>query len=471
VALVESASNLVDGASRVPGLRLRRLAERWRWYHFYFVLAVFDLVVILASIGLYHQSLRSYQRSLAALTTLGAKQSWVTDLRAAVVELNAPGNDVFESRQLVVERKRFDDLRARVQRLLEARPLPAFALPDFEGKLAEMVDVEESIFSLFDALLSADGNPEDEKALFNRASARMATMDRAQADALKALGDVEQSLRSEQQGLLVNYEHSLRRNIVAQRYFFVTVAVALVGMFLFGRTLQRANEQMVADRRRILEERQAHLMAIGEVCATVAHGLSNPLAGIYAAAQLARERVGEGPLSEILEDIESESRRLGDRARRLLDFSRPLQPHLAAVDVRGLFEGVVRGLQSSHKNVHYAVDVVESLRLHADVDMLGEALHELGVNAIRAMGGEGTLRFEARRTDAMASIRVVDQARGVPAAIRPRLFELFFSTRPGGTGMGLATVRKLIQANGGTIVLESAGNEGTIFRVELPLAS
>jgi signal transduction histidine kinase len=466
---VEAGPDQPEVLRRAAGIPLRQLAERWRWYHFYFLLALFDLAVILASIGLYYQSLRTYQLALAALTAVGAKQSWVTDLRVAVVELNAPGNDIFETRELEAERRRFGDLRGRVRRLLDGKPLADSALHDFERRLAAMVRAEEELFSIFAALLSTPHTAEDEQALFDRASARMAAMDRAQASALTALIDVERSLRTEQQTLLERYERDLERNVAAERYFFATVAVALLGMFFFGRTLQRANDRMMADRRRVEDERRAHLMAIGEVCATVAHGLSNPLAGICAAAQLARERVGAGPLSEMLDDIISESRRLDERARRLLDFSRPLHPRLVPCDVRELLQGVVLSLQRSHKSTSFMVEN-SSLQINADADMLSEALYELGVNGIRAMDGQGALRFEATRNGARASIRVIDHGRGIPAAVRPRLFELFFTTRHDGTGMGLATVRKLIQVQGGTVRLESTQAGRTVFLVELPVA-
>jgi len=466
----EPVPRQLSNSPRAAGTLFGRLAERWRWYHFYFLLALFDLAVILASISFYYQSLHTYRLALEALTAVGAKQSWVTDLRVAVVKLNAPGNDIFESRELETERRRFTDLRGRVHQLLEGKPLHDPALHDFERRLATMVRTEEELFSTFDALSSVPRNSEDEQALFDRATARMAAMDRAQANALTALIDVEQSLRAEQQALLERYERSLERNVLAERYFFATVGVALLGMFLFGRTLQRANDQMMADRRRVADERQAHLVAIGEVCATVAHGLSNPLAGICAAAQVAREQAGAGPLSEMLDDIVSESRRLDERARRLLDFSRPLEPHLVPCDVRSLLEGVIHSLQGSHKGSRLLAKDPDRLRIYADPDMLAEALYELGVNGIRAMNGEGTLTFEATGNGARTTIRVIDQGRGIPAPARSRLFELFFTTRQGGTGMGLATVRKLIQIQGGTVTLESTRAGRTVFLVELPVA-
>ena len=83
----------------------------------------------------------------------------------------------------------------------------------------------------------------------------------------------------------------------------------------------------------------------------------------------------------------------------------------------------------------------------------------------------GRLRMEAAPQDGRVVIRVVDEGIGIADAIRPRLFELFFTTRSGGTGLGLATVRKLVQAQGGTVDLESSGPSGSVFRIELPRAT
>jgi signal transduction histidine kinase len=118
----------------------------------------------------------------------------------------------------------------------------------------------------------------------------------------------------------------------------------------------------------------------------------------------------------------------------------------------------------------FLVENPDRLRVNADADMLAEALYELGVNGIRAMDGQGALRFEATGRGARASIRVIDHGRGIPAAVRSRLFELFFTTRHGGTGMGLATVRKLIEVQGGTVTLESTEPGRTVFLVEIPVA-
>jgi two-component system sensor histidine kinase HydH len=106
----------------------------------------------------------------------------------------------------------------------------------------------------------------------------------------------------------------------------------------------------------------------------------------------------------------------------------------------------------------------------ADPDYVEEALLELGGNALRAIGARGTLVFAAEREASRVALRVRDSGPGVAEGVRARLFEPFFTTRPEGTGMGLPTVRKVVEQMGGEIRLEATGPEGTTFLVRLPLA-
>jgi signal transduction histidine kinase len=434
-----------------------RIVERTRWYHFYFLLALFDLAVIVSSIALYHRSQRAFEDALAALNDVAGRARWAADLRRAVVEANAPGNDIFASRRPDDERARFTTLRARVDALMAATP-SGLRESQFHTHLNAMFQAEEDVFRLF-----GDGH-----ALLEDASARMAAMDRHQADALEVLGGLETTLRGEQRALLEEYRTRLALNTSVERFFFASVAIALAGMFWFGRILYRANARMMAEQRRLTEERQGRLAAIGQVCAAVAHGILNPLAGISAAAQVAQDSGAGGPTPETLRDILDESRRLEQRARRLLDFSKPLEPHLERCDLAPLVDDVARSLQRGHEQVTLKVQVAPGLALLADADLLWEVLAELGANAMRAMNDAGTVHFTATPEHGRIVIRVRDEGPGISQAAQQRLFELFFTTRPEGTGMGLATVRKLIQLQGGRVELESTSAKGSTFRVEMP---
>ena len=104
-----------------------------------------------------------------------------------------------------------------------------------------------------------------------------------------------------------------------------------------------------------------------------------------------------------------------------------------------------------------------------DPALLEEVLLELAGNALRAMTGRpGSLRVALHRERSRAVIEVSDTGPGIPEGVRDRVFELFFTTRPDGTGMGLATVKKIVESHGGQVDVTRTGPDGTTFRIEVP---
>lgn len=218
--------------------------------------------------------------------------------------------------------------------------------------------------------------------------------------------------------------------------------------------------------------RSERLAVVGEFAGAVAHGIRNPLAGIRAAAQIARERAREGPLAESLDGILAEADRLEQRIRTLLDFSRPFEPRLGSAHVAELLESVQRALlgQARRKGVRIEIATETERAVLGDVDYLEDALLELAGNALRAVPEGGRLELGVRSESDRVVIRVADTGPGIPPALQPRIFDLFFTTRSNGTGMGLATVRKVVERMGGTVQLESSSASGSIFRIELQAA-
>jgi signal transduction histidine kinase len=211
------------------------------------------------------------------------------------------------------------------------------------------------------------------------------------------------------------------------------------------------------------------LAAIGEVAGAVAHGLRNPLAGIRAAAQMAQELDDPEELDEALGDLIQGTDRLDARVRRLLDFARMLEPGLAEVDVAALIEDVRATLsaKASQAGVDLRVEVEDGLSVLADFEQLAEALIELASNALRATRGGGWVELFAHRDGPDVLIRVEDNGCGIPEQVQARIFDLFFTTHETGTGMGLATVRKMLERQGGSIQLVESSPAGTAFRATL----
>ena len=219
--------------------------------------------------------------------------------------------------------------------------------------------------------------------------------------------------------------------------------------------------------------RTEHLAAIGEFAGAVTHGLRGPLAGMRAAAQIAREQAGEGSVADTLQDVLSEADRMDERIRTMLDFSQPREPSPEHIDLRDVVGAAQRAIdvRAAGQHVEIAIKAPEDLpRVYADAAYLEECLLELAHNALTAMPEGGGLRFElgVRGVDQRVFVRVSDTGIGIAPGVQARVFELFFTTREGGTGMGLATVKKSIEQLGGSVALEHSDERGTTFRIELP---
>jgi len=106
-----------------------------------------------------------------------------------------------------------------------------------------------------------------------------------------------------------------------------------------------------------------------------------------------------------------------------------------------------------------------------DRDLLKQAVLNLVLNAVDAMPGGGQLQLTLSRRGEMAEITVGDTGKGIPPELRQKVFQLFFTTRPGGSGIGLASTFRIVQLHNGSINFTSEVGRGTTFRIELPLAA
>ncbi len=217
--------------------------------------------------------------------------------------------------------------------------------------------------------------------------------------------------------------------------------------------------------------RNERLAAVGEFAGAVAHGIRNPLAAIRAAAQVAHLRARRGEAAvDSLANLLAAADRLDQRITSLLDFSRPFELRLRRIDLGAVLADVRRALEPQSRAAGVGLEVASgSLEVEADPTYLEEALVELGGNAIRAMARGGSLRIAFAREGGDAVVRVSDTGGGVPAGVADRLFDLFFTTRAEGSGVGLSMVKKIAELHGGSVALERTGPEGTVFRLALPV--
>ena len=222
-----------------------------------------------------------------------------------------------------------------------------------------------------------------------------------------------------------------------------------------------------------LEERlrdESGLARLGELAAVLAHEVKNPLAAVSGAVQMIAERFPPGAeereiTQEILRRLDSLSALMGD----LLLYARPPHPALRPIDLTELIGGLLAFFKSDPEWRAVEVEMAgHPATVNADPELLKIALQNLLLNAVQAMRGAGRLTITVHATDEVARIDITDSGGGISDDIRPRVFTPFFTTKARGTGLGLATVRRIIDAHGGRIDVAETTGAGTTMRLELP---
>ena len=216
---------------------------------------------------------------------------------------------------------------------------------------------------------------------------------------------------------------------------------------------------------------QAALTRLGEMAAVVAHEVKNPLTGIRGAVQIIGSRLPAGSRDgEVIKEIVSRIDALNDLMKDLLLFARPPQPRMAAVDPVSILTTVIGLVRQdpSARDVTIEVDG-ESPPVHADAELLKLVLQNLLLNAVHAVQGKGCIRIAVRASTETCTIAVADNGPGIPPDVREKLFTPFFTTKSRGTGLGLSTAKRFVEAQGGSIAVECPPAGGTTVRLELRL--
>ena len=216
--------------------------------------------------------------------------------------------------------------------------------------------------------------------------------------------------------------------------------------------------------------RRAALAAVGEMAAGLAHEVRNPLGAIRGAAQVLSAGTGPTQTEEMLGIIEAETGRLGRVVGDFLDYARPASPRRDAVDLADLARRVLRAAEVAGMDMRAEVVLKSSpARARGDPDQLQRAFANLVRNAREAAGPEGRLRVEVGRdSDGRCAVRFEDNGPGIPPEVMARLFEPFLTTKPGGTGLGLALVHRVVQAHGGEVRVEGRPGLGAAITIVLP---
>jgi two-component system, NtrC family, nitrogen regulation sensor histidine kinase GlnL len=220
-------------------------------------------------------------------------------------------------------------------------------------------------------------------------------------------------------------------------------------------------------------ELKKHLAALGELSAGIAHEFKNALATISGYAQMIRAEAADGEVPEYAERILEQTRNITHVVTEFLKYARPLEISEEVVALQGVVERVVSEIGEGMPNVMVSYEG-DFGNVAGDEGLLKQALLNLARNAAEACGsangGRVTLRGEMVRTGdtAFQRIAVSDNGPGIAGSALPNLFLPFFTTKPQGTGLGLAVVQKIVVQHGGQVEARNQPQGGAAFIVTLP---
>jgi signal transduction histidine kinase len=168
--------------------------------------------------------------------------------------------------------------------------------------------------------------------------------------------------------------------------------------------------------------------------------------------------------------IATEIRRLDEVVQGFLKFARPEDLKLQPVVLAALFDEIapIMGPEADRNRVVLAVDCDSSLIVNGDPAMLRQAFLNLALNACQAMPDGGTLRIHAKLAGRQVQVLVSDTGTGILPEHLDKIFDLYFTTKPKGSGIGLSMVYRIVQMHDGEIEIESTPGKGTTFRILLP---
>lgn len=245
-----------------------------------------------------------------------------------------------------------------------------------------------------------------------------------------------------------------------------------------ARKYQAAAEQLAEANRHLQEaeaavRRSERLAALGQLSAGLAHELRNPLGTMKTSAEMLVKNVDSGNAiaREMAGFISTEVDRTNSLVTRFLDFARPLALRLQQTDLNQVIDQAVGNIEKHqppfdvviYKN--FAPDIPPFL---LDGELVERVLYNLLLNAAQASPPRGSITVKTRQIGDTVEIAVIDRGPGIDPKQAESIFNPFFTTKPGGVGLGLAIVSKIVDEHGGTIAVESEPGGGSVFRVYLP---
>jgi signal transduction histidine kinase len=223
-------------------------------------------------------------------------------------------------------------------------------------------------------------------------------------------------------------------------------------------------------------ELSRRMAAIGRLTSGVGHEVKNPINAIVVHLELLKNKLGDGnaPATRHLEVIDAEIHRLDRVVQTLVDFSRPVELQLREQDLRQVIRDVLTlaSDELSTRNVTLESSLASNpLIANVDADLLKQAVINVIQNGAQAMPEGGRLRVVLEEVKKMAVLRIADEGAGIPEELRDKIFDLYFTTKTGGSGIGLAMTYRILQLHHGSVEVENSGSRGTEFVLRIPLSA
>jgi len=252
----------------------------------------------------------------------------------------------------------------------------------------------------------------------------------------------------------------------------LAVGVLIAGLFYVLHLLRKT--------RQLEHSRQSAARAsyVGLLASGLAHEIRNPLNAMNMNLQMLEEELesaGGMPdqeYRELLDSTKSEIKRLDGLVNNFLLYARPGSPQFKPLDLNDVVKEMLRFLENDFRQSQVGLESdLEPLlpRVELDERQFKQALMNLLVNARQVLDAGGTVKVQTRAASNGEAVLIVeDDGPGIPEASRERIFEVFYSSRGGGTGLGLPIARQIVEKHGGSIELDSVVGEGTKFTIRLP---
>jgi signal transduction histidine kinase len=223
-------------------------------------------------------------------------------------------------------------------------------------------------------------------------------------------------------------------------------------------------------------DRAGQLATVGELAASVAHEIKNPIAGIRNALEIIVEQYGRSTEKPIIDEMFMQIDRVTNTIRDLLIFARPQEPKYSPIELQDVIEKAVslHRNKMEKENIKLVEDFPsEPLEIEGDSELLRRVFVNLLLNAFQAVEGvkDGLITIRARKDIIRNRIKIefIDNGKGMAPEVREKVFKPFFTTKHKGTGLGLSLSLSIIRKHGGNITCQSELNVGTTFTVELPV--